>query len=65
MGQAADLGLWELAGGGWANAATYLNRVRAVTPADVQRAARTYMKSFQFVLLGDTTKVNRGFVTSF
>ena len=65
MGQAADLGLWELAGGGWANGATYLNRVRAVTPADVQRAARTYMKGFQFVLLGDTTKVNRGFVTSF
>src|SRR2546423_402423 len=65
MGQAGGLGLWELSGGGWANFGTYLDRVRKVTPADVQRAARTYMKGFRFVLLGDTTKVNRGFVTSF
>jgi hypothetical protein len=65
MGQAADLGLWEISGGGWANSATYLDRVRKVTPADVQRSACTYMKSFSFVMLGDTSKVNRGFVTSF
>lgn len=65
MGQAADLGLWELSGGGWANSATYLDRVRKVTPADVQRAARTYMKGYSFVVLGDSSKVNRGFVTAF
>jgi zinc protease len=65
MGQAANLGRWELIGGGWANARTYLDRVRAVTPADVQHAARSYMRSFSFAMLGDTTKVNRAFVTSF
>jgi zinc protease len=65
MGQAGDLGLWELSGGGWANSATYLDRVRKVSPADVQSAARAYMKGYSFVLLGDTSKVNRGFVTTF
>jgi zinc protease len=65
MGQAGQLGLWELFGGGWANASAYLNRVRAVEPADVQRVARQYMQHFAFAMIGDTTKVNRAFMTAF
>jgi zinc protease len=65
MGQAADLGVWELSGGGWANAAAYLRRIRAVTPADVQRVARAYMQHFTFAVIGDPSKLDRGFVTSF
>ncbi|HJQ66422.1 MAG TPA: pitrilysin family protein [Gemmatimonadales bacterium] len=65
MGQAADLGVWEITGGGWANAAAYLSRIRAVTPADVQRVARAYMQRFTFAVIGDPAKLDRGFVTSF
>jgi zinc protease len=58
MGQASSLGLWELSGGGYRNAATYVNRLRAVKPADLQRAARTYLKDFRFVVIGDPSKVS-------
>lgn len=65
MGQAADLGLWELSGGGWANSRAFRDRLRAVTPADVQRVARTYMKNFSFALIGDPTKLDAAFATTF
>src|SRR4051794_31138606 len=35
--QAADLAQWEIIGGGWRNSTEFINRLRAVTPADVQR----------------------------
>jgi predicted Zn-dependent peptidase len=65
MGQAADLGFWELSGGGWANSRAYLDRLRAVAPADVQRVARTYMKSFSFALIGDPARLDPAFVATF
>jgi zinc protease len=58
MGQASSLALWELSGGGYQNAVTYVNRLRAVKPADVQRVARTYLKDFRFVVVGDPSKVS-------
>ena len=58
MGQANSLGLWELSGGGYRNAATYANRLRSVKPADIQRAAKTYLKDFRFVVVGDPSKVS-------
>lgn len=58
MGQASSLGLWELSGGGYRNAATYVNRLRSVKPADIQRAAKTYLKDFRFVVIGDPSKVS-------
>jgi zinc protease len=65
MGQAADLGFWDLSGGGWANSRAYLDRLRAVTPAEVQRVARTYMKNFSFALIGDPAKLDHAFVATF
>jgi len=65
MGQAADLGLWELSGGGWANSRAFRDRLRAVTPADVQRVARTYMKNFSFALIGDPAKLDAAFAATF
>jgi zinc protease len=62
LGQAGSLGLWELAGGGWPNQVNYVNRLRAVTPADVQRAARTYLKDFRLVVVGDPAKVTASLV---
>ena len=40
LGQATTLGTYELVGGGWENAEAFTRRVRAVTPADIQRVAR-------------------------
>jgi zinc protease len=62
LGQAGSLGLWELSGGGWPNQVNYVNRLRAVTPADVQRAARTYLKDFRLVVVGDPAKVTASLV---
>lgn len=64
MNQAATLGAYELVGGGWRRADTFLERVRAVTPADVQRVARTYLKGVRFAVVGDSTKVDRALFTS-
>lgn len=61
--QAAELARYELIGGGWQNAETFLERLRAVTPADVQRVANTYMKNLQFVVLGDPNDVDEAVFT--
>jgi zinc protease len=64
MGQAGQLGLWEVQGGGWENAARYVQRLRAVSPADVQRVARTWLRNVRFAVIGDSMKVNRALFTS-
>jgi zinc protease len=64
MGQAQQLGHWELTGGGWRNALTYVDRMRAVTPADIQRVASRYLKNARFVVIGDPKKVDRTLFTS-
>ena len=61
--QAGELAQYELIGGGWRNAFLFLDRVRAVTPADVQRVARTYMRTLRFVVIGDPRSVNRNIFT--
>ena len=58
MGQASQLGLWEIQGGGWQNAARYVDRLRAVTPQQVQRAAQAYLRNVRFVIIGDPGKVS-------
>jgi zinc protease len=62
--QAARIALYELIGGGWRNEETRMDRLRAVTPADVQRVARQYMHDFQFVVLGDASHVNKDIFTT-
>ena len=61
--QAGDLAEDELLGGGWRNGGTFLDRVRAVTPADVRRVASTYMRNIQFVVLGDPSRIDRQIFT--
>jgi hypothetical protein len=36
-----------------------------VTPRDIQRVARTYMKHVAFAYVGDTTRVSRSVVDEF
>lgn len=65
MGQAAQLGAFELVGGGWQNLYGFIAAVRRVTPADVQRAATKYMQHARFAVIGNPDKINRTLITSF
>ncbi len=62
--QAGELGLYELIGGGWRNSLDILARVRAVTPADVQRVAQKYMHNLRFVVIGDPAQVDKTLFTT-
>jgi len=57
--QAGSLAQAELLAGGWRTADEFITRIRAVKPADVRRVANMYMKSLQFVVLGDPAKIDR------
>jgi zinc protease len=61
--QAGELAQYELIGGGWRNSVAFLERLRAVTPQDVQRVANTYMRNLQFVVLGNPQSVNKSIFT--
>jgi zinc protease len=61
--QAGELAQYELIGGGWRNSAAFLERLRAVTPQDVQRVANTYMRNLQFVVLGKPQSVDKSVFT--
>ena len=64
IGQAQQLGMWELTGGGWRNALTYVDRLRMVSPADVQRVATRYLRNARFVVIGDPKKIDRALFLS-
>lgn len=57
--QAAELAKYELIGGGWRNSFEFLNRIRKVTPADVQTVSRKYMKNIRFVVVGNPLAINK------
>ena len=62
--QAGELAQYELIGGGWRNSLSYIERLRAVKPDDVERVAQKYMKNLRFVVLGDPTRVDKQVFTS-
>jgi predicted Zn-dependent peptidase len=57
--QAGELAKYELLGGGWRNSFDFIDRLRAVTPADVQRVSEKYMKNVRFVVLGNPQSVDK------
>ena len=57
--QAADLAQYELIGGGWRNSLQFLEKLRAVTPADVQRVSQKYMRNIRFVVLGNPSQIDK------
>jgi len=61
--QAGELAMYELLGGGWRNSLALLDQIRAVTPADVQRVARKYMRNLRFVVIGDPARVDKNLFT--
>ncbi len=57
--QARELAKYELIGGGWRNAFEFLDKIRAVTPEQIQAVSQKYMKNIRFVVVGDPAAVNR------
>jgi len=62
--QAAELGQYELIGGGWRNSIDFFDKLNAVTPADIQRVAQRYMRNIRFVVIGDPKSVDTAVFTS-
>jgi zinc protease len=57
--QAAELAKYELIGGGWRNSLVFLEKLHAVTPADVQRVSQKYMRNIRFVVLGNPQQIDK------
>jgi predicted Zn-dependent peptidase len=57
--QANELAQYELIGGGWRNSLMFLEKLRAVTPADVQRVSQKYMRNIRFVVLGNPQQIDK------
>src|SRR5687767_2889539 len=63
--QATALARAELYEGDYRAANRLVDRLRDVTPEDVRRVARRYMRDFQFAYLGDPRRVSRARLESF
>ena len=61
--QAAGLAQYELIGGGWRNSLQFLEKLQAVTPADVQRVSQKYIHNIRFVVLGNPSAIDRTIFT--
>jgi len=61
--QAGELAQYELIGGGWRNSVNFLEKLTAVTPADIQRVSQKYMRNIRFVVLGNPRSVDAGVFT--
>lgn len=63
--QADFLARAQLYRGDWRAASRFVDELRAVTPADVQRVARRYMHGIRFAYLGDPRRVRRETIERF
>lgn len=63
--QANVLARAELYQGDYRAADRFMEDLRRVTPADVERVARKYLTNFRFAYVGDTTKVDRDLLSRF
>lgn len=57
--QARELAKYELIGGGWRNSFDFLDKIRAVTPEQIQAVSQKYLKNIRFVVVGDPAAVNK------
>ncbi len=63
--QANQLARAQLFVGDWRTADQFIEKLRQVSPLDVQRAARTYFKNVRFAYVGDPAKIARLAATRF
>jgi len=61
--QAGELAQYELIGGGWRTSVDFLDKLTAVTPADIQRVSQKYMRNIRFVVLGNPRSVDTNVFT--
>jgi len=64
MGQASQLGIFELLGRGWEQSDSFVDEMQRVTPQDVQRVAQRYLRGARFVVVGDPAKIDRALFSS-
>ena len=57
--QAREIAKYELIGGGWKIAFTFLDKVKDVTPEQVRTVSQKYMKNIRFIVIGDPASVNK------
>jgi predicted Zn-dependent peptidase len=57
--QAGDLAQYEIIGGGWRRSLEFLEKLRAVTPAEVERVSQKYMRNIRFVVLGNPAQIDK------
>ena len=57
--QARELAKYELIGGGWRNAFTFLDKVKDVTPEQVRTVSQKYMKNIRFIVIGNPASVDK------
>lgn len=55
---AQELGWWGLFGGTPRQADAFVDNIRGVSAADIQRVANTYLNGFEFAAIGDPTVVS-------
>ncbi len=58
--QAELLARLELGGIGYEQAARMKEKIRSVTPEDIQKVSKEYMRNFQFVLIGNPSSLQIG-----
>jgi zinc protease len=63
--QADFLARSQLYEGDYREADSFVDELKRVTPEDVQRVARRYMKNFRFAYVGDPSKLNPGTIALF
>jgi len=63
--QASFLARFAIYDGDYRAADRFIDKLRKVTPADVQRVARTYMHDLRFVYLGDPSKLSTALISQF
>jgi zinc protease len=57
--QAGKLAEYELLGGGWRRDQSWIDEVDRVTPEDVNRVSKKYLKNFHFAVMGDKRQFDR------
>jgi predicted Zn-dependent peptidase len=57
--QARDLATYEMYGGGWRKSFEFLDRIKAVTPGQIQAVAKKYFKNIHFVVIGDPALIDK------
>ncbi len=62
--QAISLGQAVLTTGDWHNAFINYDKLENVTPAQLQRVANKYLRNFNWVIVGDTTRIDKALLES-